>query len=103
ALVIVEPGSADREVEIGHHRIQCQVAGDRPGDVMGDGGGADAALGPDDGDDAADRLGFRRGEQAAYRAHHIERVDRREHVIADAAAHQFAIEGDVVEAADDDD
>ena len=60
-------------------------------------------LAPTIGDDAADRLGFRRREQAADRAHDVERVDRRDDVVADAAAHQFAIQRDVVDAADHDD
>ena len=102
-LVVVEAGGAEREVEIGDHGIQRQVARDRPGDVVRDGGGADAALGADDGDDPADRLGFRRCEQAANRAHHVDGGDRRDHIVADAAADQFAIEADVVETADDDD
>ena len=71
-LVVVEAGGAEGEVEIGDHGIQRQIARDRPGDVMGDGGRADAALGADDGDDAADRLGFRRREQVADRAHHVD-------------------------------
>ena len=97
-LIVVEAGGAEGEVEIGDDRIQRQIARDRPGHVMGDGGRADAALGADDGDDAADGLGFRRREQAANRAHHVEGVDRRNHIVADAAAHQFAIERDVVDA-----
>ncbi len=61
-LIVVEAGGAESEVEIGDHGIQRQIAGDRPGDVVGDGGRADAALGADDGNDAADGLGFRRRE-----------------------------------------
>ena len=101
-LVVVEAGGAEGEVEVGDHRIQRQVARDRPGDVVGDGGGADAALGADHRDDASDRLGFRRREQVADRAYHVDRHDRRDDVVADAAAHQFAIERDVVDAADHD-
>ena len=37
-----------------------EIARDRPGDVVRDGGSADAALGADHGDDAADRLGVGR-------------------------------------------
>ena len=77
-LVVVEAGGAEGEVEVGDHRIQRQIARDRPGDVVGDGGSADAALGADHGDDAADRLGFRRREQVADRAHHVDRGDRRD-------------------------
>ena len=102
-LIVVETGGAEREVEIGDDGIQREIARDRPGDVVRDGGRADAALGADDGDDAADGLGLRRREQIADRTHHVERVDRRDHVVADAAAHQFAIKRDVVDPADHDD
>ena len=102
-LVVVEAGGAEGEIEIGDHGIQREIARDRPGDVMRDGRRADAALGADDRDDAADGLGFRRREQAANRAHHVDGVDRRDHVVADAAAHQFAIQRDVVDPADHDD
>ena len=44
-------------------------------------------------------LGFRRREQTAYRTHHVERIDRRNYVVADAAAHQFPIKRDVVDTA----
>jgi hypothetical protein len=59
-LVVVEAGGAEREVEVGDHGIQREVARDGPGHVVGDGGCADAAFCPDDGDDPADGLGFRR-------------------------------------------
>ena len=84
-------------------RIEREVARDRPGDVVGDGGGADAALGADHREDAADRLGVRRGEQSADRAHDVDGADRRDQVVADAAPDQLAIEHDVVGAADHDD
>ena len=91
-LVVVEAGGAEGEIEIGDDRVEREIARDRPGDVVRDGGSADAALGADDGDDAADRLGVRRREQTADRAHDVEGVDRRDQVVADAAPHQFAIE-----------
>ena len=69
---------------------------------MRHGRGADAALGADHRDDAADRLGVGRGKQAADRAHDVERADRRDQVVADAAAHQLAIEQHVVVPADHD-
>ena len=77
-LIVVEAGGAEGEVEIGDDGIQRQIARDRPGHVVRDGGRADAALGADDGDDPADGLGLRRREQPADRAHHVERVDRRD-------------------------
>ena len=71
-LVVVEAGGAEGEIEIGDHGIERKVARDRPGDVVRDGGGADAAFGADHRDDAADRLGVRRREQPADRAHDVD-------------------------------
>ena len=99
-LIVVETGGPEREVEIGDDGVECEIPRDRPGDIVRDGGRPDAALGPDDGDDAADGLCLRRGEQAANRAYHVECVDRRDHVVADAAPHQFAIERDIIDTAD---
>ena len=62
-LVVVETGGAESEIEIGHDRIEREIARHRPGDVVRDGRGADAALGADHRDDAADRLGIGCGEQ----------------------------------------
>ena len=101
-LVVVEAGGAEGEIEIGDHRIEGEIARDRPGDVVRDGRGADAALGADHGDDAADRLGIGLRIQAADRAHDVDGADRRDQVVADAAPRQLAIERDVVDAADDD-
>jgi len=47
--------------------------------------------------------GLRCREQAANRAHHIDGVHRPDDVVVDAAAHQFAIRRDIVDAADHDD
>ena len=69
---------------------------------MRDGGSADTAFGADDRDDTADRLGVRRREQTADRAHDVEGADRPNQVVADAPSRQFAIERDVVDAADHD-
>ena len=75
-LIEIEAGRAEGEIEIGHDRIEREVVGDREGDIVGDGGSADAAFGADHGDDAADRLGVRRREQSADRAHDLQHVDR---------------------------
>ena len=101
-LIVVEAGGAERKVEIGHDRIELQVAGDRPGDIVRDGRGADAALGAHDRDGAADRLGVGRREQAGDRPDHVDHGDRRHQVVAHAAAHELAIEHDVVELSDHD-
>ncbi len=101
-LIVIEAGGAEGEIEIGHDRIERKIARDRPGDVVRHGGSADAALGADHGDDAADRLGVRRREQSADRAHDVDGADRRDQVVADAAPRQLAIERDVVDAADHD-
>lgn len=70
---------------------------------MGDGRGADAALGTDKGDRPSDRIGFGIGEQTRNRAHQICKRDRRDHVFGDARADQLAVKGNVVVMADDDD
>ena len=101
-LVEVEPGGAERQVEIGDDGIEVHVARDRPGDVVRDRGGADAALGADDRERASDRLGVERMEQAGDRADEVDRADRRDQIVADAAPHHLAIEHDVVEVADRD-
>jgi hypothetical protein len=50
----------------------------------------------------ADRLGLRHREQRADRPHHIDGGDRRDHILADTAADQLAIERDIVHPADHD-
>ncbi|OIQ67180.1 hypothetical protein GALL_512450 [mine drainage metagenome] len=102
-LIIVEAGGAERKIEIGHHRIQRKIARDGPGHVVRDRGCANSTLCADDGDDAADGLCFRRGKQPADRAHHVKGIDGRDHIVADAATHQFAIKRDVIDATDHDD
>ena len=47
-------------------------------------------------------LASARVEQAGDRADEVERADRRDQIVADAAAHQLAVEHDVVEVADRD-
>ena len=59
-LVEVETGGAEGKVEIGDDDVVLEIAGDRPGDVVGDHRGADAALAADEGDGAAERLGVER-------------------------------------------
>ena len=56
-LVVVEPGGAEAEVEVGDDRGRAELGGEVPGEIVGDGRGADAALGADHRDDAAERLG----------------------------------------------
>ena len=102
-LVEVEAGGAESEIEVGNHRIEREVARDREGDVVRHRRGADAALGADHREDAADRLGVRRDEEPAHRAHHVEGSDRRDQVVADATPGQFAIKRHVVDAPDNHD
>ncbi len=102
-LVVVEAGGAEREVEVGDHRIEREVAGDRPADVVGDRRGTDATLGADHRDHAPDRLGLGHREQAADGANHVDGCDRRNDIFADAAAHQLAVKRDIVHPADHDD
>ena len=70
---------------------------------MGDGRGADAALGADEGDGAADRLGFRIDEDRRDNADDIGHRDRRDDIFGNAGADQLAIEPDIVVVADDHD
>ena len=102
-LIEIETGGAEGQIEIGHDRIELEIVRDREADIVGDGGRADATLGADHRDDAADRLGVGRRIQPADRAHDLQHVDRRNQIIADAAPHQLAVERDVIHTADDDD
>ena len=102
-LVEVEAGGAEGEIEIGDDGVEREVARDRPGDIVRDGRGADAALGADDRDGAADRLGVGRENSPQIARTTSMRADRRDQVFADAAAHQLAVEHDVVDVADHDD
>ena len=99
-LVEIQPGRSKRQVEVCDDAVEAQVARDRPGDIVGNRGGADAALGSDHGDDPADRLGIGRAEQSADGAHNVEHADGRDQVIADASTQQLAVEHDVVVATD---
>ena len=102
-LVEIETGGAERQIEIGHDRIELEIVRDREADIVRDGRGADAALGADHRDDAADRLGVGRRKQPADRPYDLQHVDRRNQIIADAATHQLAVQHDVVRAPDDND
>src|SRR5207249_3227268 len=102
-LVEIETSGAERQIEIGDHGVKMDVARDRPGDVVRDRGGADAAFGADHRERAADRLCVLRGKQAGYRADDVDRANRCNHVVADAAPDHLTIKYDVVEMPDHDD
>ena len=102
-LVVIEAGGAEGKIEIDHDGIEREIARDRPGHVVRDGGGTDATLGADHGDDAADGHGLGGRVETADCTHDVDRLDRSGHVVADAAPHQFTIGRDVVGAADHDD
>ena len=55
-LIVVEPGGSERQIEIGDDRGHLGDRGQAPGQIVGDGGGADAALGADDRDHPPERL-----------------------------------------------
>ena len=101
-LVEIESGGTEGQVEVGDDGIEHQIARDREPDIVGYGRGPYPAFGADHGDDAADRFGVRRGKQPAHCAHDLQRVDRRDQIIADAAAHQLTVQRNVVRPADDD-
>ena len=56
-LIEVEAGRSKTKVEIDDDRRHVEIAGDGPGNIVGDGGGADAALGARHRDHAAKRRG----------------------------------------------
>ena len=65
--------------------------------------GAHAAARADEGDDAADGRGIGIEIEAGNHFDQMQRMNRRDQIFADAAAHQLAIELHVVDAADDED
>ena len=101
-LIVVETRGSETEIEVADDGVELEVARNRPGDIVRDGRCPDPAFCPDHGDDAPDRLGIGRGKQPADRPHDVDRADRQHQVVADPAAHQLAIEDDVVMAPDDD-
>lgn len=102
-LVEVEAGGAERQVQVDHHRGGLHALGHRPGEVVGQGRGPDAALGADEGDLPPDERRGGVGIEAGDRADDLQRALGLGDVLADPAPHQFAIEGDVVGLADDHD
>ena len=70
---------------------------------MGDRRSADAALGADHRDDAAERFGPGNAEQVGDGLDEFDRGERRDEIFADAARHQLAVEDDVVDPAEHDD
>ncbi len=102
-LIVVEPGRAERQVEIGNDRIEMHIFGDGPGNVVRHRRSADAAFGADHGQDLADRLGVRGVEQDADRPDHVDGGERGDQIFTDAAADQVAIEQHVIVPSDDDD
>src|SRR5215471_6841257 len=102
-LIEIETGRAERQIEIRHDGIELQVARNGPRDIVGDRGSANATLGADNGNHAADRLGIGGTEQSANPAYDIEWPNRSDEVFADAASDQLAVEHDVIEPTDDND
>src|SRR5262249_5267062 len=90
------------EVEIDDDAVELEIARDRPSYIMCDRRCADAAFRTHNGDDSADCYGFRSGEQAADRPHHVEGADGPDDVVVDTTAHQLPIRRLIVLAADND-
>ena len=102
-LIEVETGRAVGEVHVDDHRLNLEIARDRPADIVRDSRGPDAALGADKGDDPAERLCAFTRIEPGHGADEIQNAERHHEIFADPARHQFAIERDVVRAADDND
>ena len=103
-LIVVEAGGAERQIEIGDDRIELQIARDGPSDIV-----SDRCMAPTP--PLAPTTAMMRPTGLASGAENspqiarttCERADRRDQVVADAPPHEFAIEFNVVGAADDDD
>ena len=101
--VEIEPGGAEGKIEIGDDRVDHQPAREQPADIVGDGARADAALGADKGEDAADLAGLGIGIEGADRLDDVKRPKRCHEIFAHPRTDQLAIEQDVIDMADDDD
>ena len=73
-----------------------------PGGVVAHRARADAALGADEGDDVADGIGVGIVVEIGEALDQLQRRDRRDQILADAALQQLAVEHDVVGMADHD-
>ena len=102
-LVEIQPRRAEGEIEIGDDALDFEDARNRPGEIMRNIGGADAALGADHRDDAPQRFRVRSVVEMRHVLNEVQHLERRHDIIADAARGQHAIERDVVLVADDDD
>ena len=102
-LIEVETRCTERKIHVGDDGVQAKILRDRERDVMRDGRGADAAFRADHGKHTPERFRAGRREQSRNRAHEIDGRKRRDEIITDAAAHELAIENDVVVPADDND
>ena len=89
------------QVQIDQHRGRLHVLGHGPGEVVGQGRGADAALGADKRNLPPDEGRRWVGIERADRADHLQRAQRLGQIFADPPAYQLAIEGDVVGLAHD--
>ena len=101
-LIVVEPGGPEGEVEIGDDRRLVGDGGERPGEIVGDGRGADPALRADDRDDSSERLCARRPEEVRDGLNEIDDLVGRREILADAPRDQLAVERDVVGPSEDD-
>ena len=100
-LVEVEPGGPERQVEVDQHRAGLQPLGDRMGDIVSQGRDPRPALGAAESDLATDERRRGIGVEAGGGADQQQRVERRDQILRHPAAHQLAIEGDVVGRTDD--
>src|SRR6185312_10729261 len=102
-LVEIDVGGAEGQIEVGDHHFGAEKVRHAPGDVVGDGRGTNPALGSDEGDGAAHRIGLGIDEDGRYDRYDIGHRNGRHYVFGNAGAHQLAVEPDVVVMADDDD
>ncbi len=99
-LVEIQAHGAERQVEIDHRGVDMQLLGDAPADIVRQGGGAGTATGADKGHHPADRARRRIEIKAGDRLDDLQRRQRCHQIFRGAAAHQFAVQLHVIDAAD---
>ncbi len=101
-LIEVEPGGAESQVEVDHHRVRLHPLGEGVGEVVGDGRRARTALDAHEGHLPAGEGRGRVAVEGGDGADQLQRLQRRGQVFRNAPPHQIAIEGDVVGRPNDD-
>ena len=101
-LVEIEAGGAERQIEIGHDRSRSRSRAIAQAILCDTVDAPTPPLAPTTARMRPTGLASGAENSPQTSAHDVERPDRRDQIIADAAADEFAVEQDVVVTADDD-